>query len=210
MRLGVTIASDVLTGRPLRALALTHALDQLTIPIYFIDASGDLADANRAATSALQNNEWLVVTDRRLRANPKVLESRRAAELLMRLRRGSADSVVLTDPSGAQAVMITAPLQAEGLLELTGRVVGFVWIIPLETAASPAGLVGQLFSLTRAEMRLLTLLQTGADLRSIAARLNLSVHTIRNELKAIFRKTGRRSQADLMALTQRMSVVRVP
>lgn len=194
----------------LRTLALTRALDQITIPVYSIDALGRLIDGNRAADTALVGARWLVTLSGRLSISRNVLEHQRATDALRRLRNGIADSVVLTDVSGEQAVLLTAPLGATGPLELASRVVGFLWVVPLKTATSAVTHVGKLFSLTAAEIRLLQRLVAGEDLRTIAASLRLSVHTVRNELKAIFRKTGRRSQAELIALTQRMSLIKGP
>jgi DNA-binding CsgD family transcriptional regulator len=192
----------------LRTLALTRALDQLTIPVYSIDALGRLVDGNRAADTALVDSRWLVALNGRLSISRNVLEHERGTEVLRRLRKGITSSLVLTDSDGEQAMLITAPLGATGPLELASRVVGFLWVVPLKTATSAVSQVGKLFSLSAAEVRVLEHLVAGEDLRSIAAGLRLSVHTIRNELKAIFRKTGRRSQAELIALTQRMSLIK--
>jgi DNA-binding CsgD family transcriptional regulator len=191
----------------LRTLALTRALDQVTIPVYSTDAVGRLVDGNRAAEAALVDSRWLVALNGRLSISRNVLEHERGAEALRRLRNGIADSLVLTDANGEQAMLVTAPLGARGPLELASRVVGFVWIVPLKTTTTAVTQLGRLFSLSPAEVRLLEHLVAGEDLRTVASVLNLSVHTVRNELKAIFRKTGRRSQVDLIALTQRMSLI---
>jgi DNA-binding CsgD family transcriptional regulator len=191
----------------LRTLALTRALDQVTIPLYSIDALGRLVDGNRAAEAALVDSRCLVALNGRLIISRNVLEHERGTEALRRLRNGIADSLVLTDANGEQAMLVTAPLGATGPLELASRVVGFVWIVPLKTTTTAVTQLGRLFSLSAAEVRVLEHLVAGEDLRTVAAVLHLSVHTIRNELKAIFRKTGRRSQGELIALTQRMSLI---
>ena len=41
-------------------------------------------------------------------------------------------------------------------------------------------------------------LVTGYDIRAVAQRLNISVHTARTHLKTIFSKTGMRSQTELV------------
>ncbi len=53
-------------------------------------------------------------------------------------------------------------------------------------------------SLTRRERDVLALLLDGRRVASIARTLYLSEHTVRNHLKAIFRKLGAHSQTELL------------
>jgi DNA-binding CsgD family transcriptional regulator len=68
--------------------------------------------------------------------------------------------------------------------------------------------LGQLFELTPAEVRLLEHLVDGVHLSDAATQLGLSVNTVRTQLKAIFRKTGQRTQGQLLALANRMALIR--
>jgi len=68
------------------------------------------------------------------------------------------------------------------------------------------------YSLTAAQTRVLHELAQGADLREIAAKLRVSIHTARLHTKALLAKTGCRRQADLVrmidsALTGQMRIV---
>jgi DNA-binding CsgD family transcriptional regulator len=56
------------------------------------------------------------------------------------------------------------------------------------------------FDLTPAEARLAIALQSGADIQSEAARLNLSPETLRKQLRSIFAKTRLGRQSDLIAM----------
>lgn len=56
------------------------------------------------------------------------------------------------------------------------------------------------FGLTPAETRLADSLHSGATLQSYSDATGISVHTARNQLRAIFDKTGTRRQAELTAL----------
>jgi DNA-binding CsgD family transcriptional regulator len=62
------------------------------------------------------------------------------------------------------------------------------------------------FGLTRAEARLAGSLASGDDLGSAAVRLGVSQGTLRGALKAIFRKTGAKRQAELVGLLTRIDV----
>jgi DNA-binding CsgD family transcriptional regulator len=67
--------------------------------------------------------------------------------------------------------------------------------------------MAQLFDLSPAETRLLTRLAAEDELGVAAAALGISIHTARNQLKAILRKTGRHSQAHLLAFLNRLAAI---
>jgi DNA-binding CsgD family transcriptional regulator len=72
----------------------------------------------------------------------------------------------------------------------------------LMKAATRADLRSLYFSvhgLTQRERELTELLIQGADLQDVAAALNLSIHTVRTHVKAIFAKVDVRSRAELTA-----------
>jgi len=57
-----------------------------------------------------------------------------------------------------------------------------------------------LYELTRAEARLAAALANGQSLDDVAERFDVSLHTVRSQLKACFRKTGASRQAELVKL----------
>ena len=59
------------------------------------------------------------------------------------------------------------------------------------------------FRLSKAEARVATLLSDGLAPRMIADRLNVSIHTVRSQLQAIFSKTDTSRQAELTSLILR-------
>ncbi len=60
--------------------------------------------------------------------------------------------------------------------------------------------IGQAFGLTGAEARLAAELVEGAGVEGIALKFGISRDTARNQLKAIFSKTGTHRQAELVLL----------
>ncbi len=83
------------------------------------------------------------------------------------------------------------------------------FVTPDLTHSSPvAGLPVELrlrrrFRLSKAEARVATLLSDGLAPRMIADRLNVSIHTVRSQLQAIFNKTDTSRQAELTSLILR-------
>jgi DNA-binding CsgD family transcriptional regulator len=56
------------------------------------------------------------------------------------------------------------------------------------------------FDFTPAETRLATAIASGTDLTSFALSTKVSKETVRNQLKAVFEKTGTRRQSTLVGL----------
>lgn len=75
---------------------------------------------------------------------------------------------------------------------------------PLPAAGLPVELrLRRRFRLSKAEARVATLLSDGLAPRMIADRLNVSIHTVRSQLQAIFNKTDTSRQAELTSLILR-------
>lgn len=60
--------------------------------------------------------------------------------------------------------------------------------------------VSERYGLTAAEAELALALRDGATLRTVATRRGVSINTVRNQLSAVFDKTGARRQQDLVRL----------
>lgn len=65
-------------------------------------------------------------------------------------------------------------------------------------------LSAELFQLSPAEHRLAELLAQGLTLEGCAVRLNVSINTVRTQLRALFRKTGTTRQVQLINLFTRL------
>ena len=88
---------------------------------------------------------------------------------------------------------------------ITGDDLGRFAAPDLRDPAPAAGLPIELrlrrrFKLSKAEARVATLLADGLSPRMIADRLNVSIHTVRSQLQAIFSKTDTSRQAELTSL----------
>jgi DNA-binding CsgD family transcriptional regulator len=96
------------------------------------------------------------------------------------------------------------------LLQSPPDALGLIWVAVPEPDTTPVKHLGRLFDLTRAEQHLLCQLAEGDGLRDAAAHLHVSIHTARNQLKSILRKTGRHTQTQLLTLVTRMAALRIP
>lgn len=83
-------------------------------------------------------------------------------------------------------------------------------VTPVSIADVPsADLIQGLFDLTPAESRVARALAQGQTVDAVAAAHSVAVHTVRNQLRSIFSKTGVNRQADLVGLLAG-APVRVP
>lgn len=81
-------------------------------------------------------------------------------------------------------------------------------LIDLDATPLPsAACLEQIFGLTRAEARLTLFLVGGKTLTEIAEMLNLSVATVRTQLKCVFEKTYTHRQAELVVLVLRLAAL---
>ena len=71
---------------------------------------------------------------------------------------------------------------------------------PEDTPRPSVEMLSAMLGLTHAEARLCALLVGGLRLEQAAAQLGIAHETARTHLKAAFRKTGARSQTDLVRL----------
>jgi DNA-binding CsgD family transcriptional regulator len=186
-------------------------LDAFRVPVFALDAESKLRLVNKPGEALIRARRWVIDTGGTLGASPTVVAPGVLITALDRLRTGLGATVLLTESSTRQQAVVTAmPLSGVPYsLSGQGTISGFLWIVPCDPGAGSGYSLGRLFKLSRAEIALLDRLVRGARLSEAANALHVSIHTARTHLKAIFRKTGRRTQSQLLALANRMSMIRM-
>jgi len=188
-----------------------QALNEVRIPLFAVDLAGKLALVNSAGEGLIRAQQWVRVVGNVLAAGRGLIEADVFRETLAKLKLGRGATLLLTDgASRDQAVMTTVPLASSSPIQVASkRISGFFWIVPCSSQITPVDKLGQLFELTPAEIRLLRQIVDGKSVRDAAAQLRISLHTARTQLKTIFRKTGRRTQGQLLALANRIAIIRM-
>jgi DNA-binding CsgD family transcriptional regulator len=142
-------------------------------------------------------------------ARPSVREAKLLNAALANVSRGRSFKLPATDSlTQAQAIVQGAPLSPHTAAPGSRTAAALVWVIPLTPTPAAARDLAQLFALSAAEERLLEQLLLTDDLTDVAEALRISIHTARSQLKAIFSKTGRRTQAQLLMLATRIASIR--
>ncbi len=214
-RLAPHLSMAARTTWHIEALAMAEpmyrrALDEVRLPLFALNMTGKIALVNSAGEELIRAKRWIAVARNHLGASGGLRSPDAFRHALANLRAGLGTTLLLTD--GAchdQAVMTTVPLGSSSPINVANkRIAGFVWIVPCAPETSPVNDLGRLFQLSPAEVRLLQRLVDGSSVADAAEQLHISLHTARTQLKVIFRKTGRRTQALLLALAHRMAMIR--
>lgn len=105
--------------------------------------------------------------------------------------------------------LIASPLGESNRFDhLAGMPTMALLIIDPEQCRKNSGLdaLTRSYQLTAAETRLLQALMQDQTPKQIAARLELSIHTVRSQLASLYAKAGVRSQRELVALVMRATL----
>jgi DNA-binding CsgD family transcriptional regulator len=189
--------------------ALSMTLDAVTTPLFIIDRGNRLLFANGTGETTLRNGDVLRVVDERLVPAPDVREQKVCANALRCGLSGLSATIMLTIRSNGKTVILsTAPLSdSRAPLASWSAAAGLVWLVPMSSIAKPIKRIGLLFALTSAEEKLLVRLSSGERLGDVAEGLRISIHTARSQLKAIQRKTGWRTQGEIMRMIQQLGTI---
>lgn len=127
--------------------------------------------------------------------------NRQFAATMRQIESGADIDCALSAPrlSGLAPLSILVTPVGHGEQNRAGGVALFIAAPESPLDIAPATLEG-LYGLTQAEARLVIALVSGQKLDDVAQASGTSLHTLRNHLKAVFRKTGANRQAELVKL----------
>jgi DNA-binding CsgD family transcriptional regulator len=184
-----------------------EVLDQLAYGIAFLTGEGSVVYLNRAAESAVRQEDGLLVQRGTLRAHHhgscSALESaiREICEPSVSMKYPKPVLVQRKSPRRPYQILL-APLrgcfaQFKGML--APAVVALI-IDPEEQRATAPGLLEVLYGLTKKEAIVAAKLAEGKPIERLAEELGMRYETARTHLRRIFDKTGTTRQAALVTL----------
>jgi DNA-binding CsgD family transcriptional regulator len=188
-------------------LNIVNALNLVPLPAVAIDRNGFILEANKTAEAFFDRDIHIAL--RRFMLTDA--SAKRTFEAFLDRLRLVPDTVALpTEPIVARRhgkpPIIIKILPIDGAAR--GPFLGARALLLLtELGAKPAPqehLLVKAYGLTAAEARLASRMATGASLEEIAEEFEIARTTARNQLKAIFAKTGTHRQGELVALLARM------
>lgn len=212
-RLSANVDDLILNIHSLRLVsgAYRSAMDAVTSAAFGIDAAARVLFVNQAGEELARHTRWVQVLDGFLRPAKSLLEADALTKALHQLSKGQSFHRVMTDGiTRAQAIVSGARVSQGAQDPAPIAAAALVWVTPIVPTVDAAADLARLYELTPAEQRLIARLIEGDELREAALHLHISLHTARTQLKAVYGKTGRRTQAALLTFAGRLAVLRTP
>jgi DNA-binding CsgD family transcriptional regulator len=180
---------------------ITNSLDNLSFGVIVLDASGRMIEASTVAADMMRAPDSGIThgPDKRLR-----LPEPAGTDLYRWVIAGKPPAnpgglLHIARSSKAPISMLVSALPENTRSWIAG---GPRWILllfdPERRTQVSILLIAHDLGISEREAEICALLVAGHDLKGIAARLNISIHTARTHLKTVFGKTGIRSQAELI------------
>jgi len=194
----------------MRLLLRAHqqALDAITSGVFVMNHKEQVLFSNQLGEEMLRESIWVRIVRGQLSPVPSVVDLERVANALQRVCLGVGAALLITDRiTGAEAHVSMCPIpdSVDPAASPTATPASLVWVTPVMPRQHVGKDMARLFELTPAERRVVDHLVGGEGLREAAEALHISIHTARGQLKSIFRKTGRRSQSELLLLAARIA-----
>lgn len=196
----------VLAEQSARAERAEAALDRVAIPAFLLDTNGKIRRENCAATALARGQTEVGVRNGRLRVRDSTLQSRldgliaQAAQVSGAIAGRPGGAMQLPRP-GKQALQVRVlPLRTESAPGLWPASVLVLITDPEEATAHPAELLRMLYGFTATEAAIANHLCAGLTPEHIAELRQVSVGTVRIQIKQLMHKAGVRRQAELIRL----------
>lgn len=197
-----------------------HLMEQADRPMFLVGADHRLLFANAAGRVYLDEGDALAERDGRIHARTAKSEqdlrqhidglSRRTdwiprAPPRIPTTPATRSALRIRGRSGRVALCTLWNLEGDAGTQAFGDTSAILLSVahPLLGDPPDANFVGAMLDLTPAEARLATLLVLGHDVAAIATMLDVSVNTLRTQLRSIYGKTDTRRQAELIRLISR-------
>lgn len=197
------MSEKTITGvKPRHVEAFASAAEYSPLPFLLCGAKAKVLAATRGGHHLLANNKKYVdLRSGKLHMSSRELQ-RRLLDLIAQAIDGQAP-----DPRSS-ALMVKIPRDNDTRLTLmisalpgeTPPPVAVFMHEPLYTARISEAALCELYDLTNAEARVARIMVNGGSTHEIAEQNDTSVHTVRNQIKSVFIKTGVTRQAELTIL----------
>lgn len=197
----------------LRAVALEDAFDRIAVGLVVLDEKGRILFANRAASEFHEARDGFALTALGPGASRRAIAPKVAAAIAEAIReptpgRLPCATLSLERPSGRRpyAMTISAARDLASWKEIAAVLV--LITDPERSADGSTTALTRDYGLTAAEIGVTLALAQGLSIAETAERRNVSVETVRSQVKTAMSKCGARRQSDLVRLVSALSAVR--
>jgi DNA-binding CsgD family transcriptional regulator/PAS domain-containing protein len=203
----------ILDVRSVVSSTFEAAIDALSVAVILVDADMHVVHANASARQLLTGTGPVRMRRGTLRVQPPAIEAALAATVRQatddETKMGRRGIGVPAAGDGVPQVLHVLPLRHGNLRPgLIPSAVAAIFVTPAIPGRMPApsDALADLFGLTAAEARVLALISAGLTRDEVAKTLGLSRATVKAHLAHVFAKTGKKRQAELVALSASISL----
>lgn len=183
----------------------TQLLNKLPIGFIIINKDAKIIAINQQASETIASLDSMNIKNNMLSIQPlktNQLLHEHIATLLKNDSEKTGVSLSIKPLNSKQALSLwLTPLDTTLTNDHSQKLISIYLVSPFIKSHYDASLLQQQFGLTRAETRLATTLSNGChSLVDAAESLHVSIHTLRSQIKSIFRKTHCSNQVELVKL----------
>ncbi len=181
------------------------AIDALALAMLIVDGKGLILHLNTRAEHLLNSRVSNLTGDTGcLSASDPNNKNRLAALILAATGYPAVAGAMLLNGEQNRQVFITPLPAASPFAKNWQTPLALVLVIEPGLTLSTQQLLGKLYNLTPAELRVASALLAGDSPENYAQQAGVTQNTVRSQLQSLFRKTGTRRQSELVAVLSRV------
>jgi DNA-binding CsgD family transcriptional regulator len=181
------------------------AIDALALSMLIVDGKGVILHLNAGAERLLSSRvSGLTGNAGRLSAADPTNKNRLAALIFAATGYPAMGGAMFLNGEQNRQVFITPLPAASPFAKDWQTPLALVLVIEAGNTLSTLQLLGKLYDLTPAELRVASALLDGNSPEEYAQQAGVTQNTVSSQLKSLFRKTGTRRQSELVALLSRV------
>jgi len=192
---------DRLAIAEVRADTLARSLDVISFGVMVLDCSGKLLEVNTVAQELLRSDNGIC----RKPDGSFCLQEPAGSQLLQWISSGKPPAACtdgLLHARRANALPLSVMVTSLPILSTSWMRGDPRWLIlvfdPERRVQASFEMIARDLGISAREAEVAAVLVSGYNVKEVSQRLGVSEHTIRSQLKSIFRKTETRSQSDLI------------
>ena len=187
----------------------TMAMDALSLAILIVDEQGAVKYINTCAKELLNTKiRSLTIKDDYLSAINFSDKSKLSAFITAATSAEEIRSAMFLHDDEVRQVFITPLPSMSSFMLNVNMPLALILITEPNEIVSEVQLMGKLYDLSPAELRVATALLAGKSPGEYAIDAGLTLHTVRSQLKNLFSKTYTRRQSELVALLSKLPPLR--
>lgn len=185
------------------------AIDALALCMLIVDANRRILHLNREAERLLASAAFgLGGNGGRLSLNDSIDRNRLSALIAGATAFPAVGGAMILRSDASLQLFVTPLPAASALVRDWQRPLALVWVMETGKVLPQLELIGKLYDLSPAELRVASALLAGRTPEEYAQDTGVTINTVRTQLRSLFNKTGTRRQSELVAVLSRVPPMR--